>query len=178
MPCSAGEVARLACDAWTSVDYGAFPVWAWGTIPARGGRSCHGVAGMARPAGLGLSAEPATGLRAWSGCKDLHSEYGGGRVATDEQYRDWIDRGRKLGPATARGDRRVGHLPGGSRRTRSRLPVLRSLRLGLCRSRLPPFVDSGQVDGGLVANGQFVEAASDPRLGPGPGRAELPQLGQ
>ncbi|MCO1597395.1 hypothetical protein M8C17_19775 [Micromonospora sp. RHAY321] len=51
---------------------------------------------MARPEGLGLSARLATGLRAWSDWKALHSEYGGGRVATDEQYREWIGQGRKL----------------------------------------------------------------------------------
>ncbi|MBM0277365.1 hypothetical protein JM949_19215 [Micromonospora sp. STR1s_6] len=27
---------------------------------------------------------------------DVHSEYGGGQVATDEQYRAWTEQGRKL----------------------------------------------------------------------------------
>ncbi|MCZ7379849.1 hypothetical protein [Micromonospora sp. WMMC250] len=79
---------------------------------------------MARPEGLGLSAELATGLRAWSDWKDLYHEFGGGRVATDEQYRGWADQRRKLA-------RRLSEETGatvvyqGDRGTRSRLPALR-----------------------------------------------------
>jgi hypothetical protein len=77
-------------------DYGAFPVWAWGVIPARGGHPGREVVGMARPEGLGLSAELSSGLQAWSDWKDLHSEYGGGRVASEEQHRAWSEQGREL----------------------------------------------------------------------------------
>jgi hypothetical protein len=38
-------------------DNGAFPVWARGTIPARGGHPGREVVGMVRPEGLGLSEE-------------------------------------------------------------------------------------------------------------------------
>ncbi|MFF5132955.1 hypothetical protein [Micromonospora sp. NPDC000121] len=51
---------------------------------------------MVRPEGLGLSAELAAGLQAWSDWRDRHSEYGGGRVATDEQHRAWFEQGREL----------------------------------------------------------------------------------
>ncbi|MFY1595380.1 hypothetical protein [Micromonospora sp. WMMD737] len=77
-------------------DYGAFPVWAWGTIPACGGRPGREVVEMVHPEGLRLSPKLATGLGAWSDWMDMHSEYGGGRVATDEQYRAWTEQGRKL----------------------------------------------------------------------------------
>ncbi|CCH17210.1 hypothetical protein MILUP08_42130 [Micromonospora lupini str. Lupac 08] len=51
---------------------------------------------MVSPETLGLSAELAAGLRAWSDWKDQHSEYGGGRVATDEQHRARSEQGRTL----------------------------------------------------------------------------------
>ncbi|MBM0275516.1 hypothetical protein [Micromonospora tarensis] len=51
---------------------------------------------MVRPEELRLSVELATGLRTWSDWMDMHSEYGGGRLATDEQYRAWTEQGRKL----------------------------------------------------------------------------------
>ncbi|MEU2663754.1 hypothetical protein [Micromonospora sp. NBC_01740] len=51
---------------------------------------------MVPPEGLRLSVELATALRAWSDWMDMHSEYGGGRVGTDEQYRAWTEQGRKL----------------------------------------------------------------------------------
>ncbi|MFV2112134.1 hypothetical protein ACFHW0_07295 [Micromonospora sp. LOL_025] len=77
-------------------DYGAFPVWAWITIPAHGGRPSREVVGSVSPEWLSISAKLATELRAWSDWMDLHSEYGGGRAATDEQYRAWAAQGRKL----------------------------------------------------------------------------------
>ena len=54
------------------------------------------VVGMVRPEGLGLSAELSSGLQVWSDWKDLHSEYGGGRVASEEQHRAWSEQGREL----------------------------------------------------------------------------------
>jgi len=77
-------------------DYSAFPVWAWSTIPDHGGDPGREVVSMVDPEGLGLSVELASDLRAWSEWKDLHSEYGGGRAATDQQYRAWSEQGRKL----------------------------------------------------------------------------------
>jgi hypothetical protein len=44
----------------------------------------------------GVSAELSSGLRAWSAWKDLHSEVGGGRVGSEEQYRAWSEQGREL----------------------------------------------------------------------------------
>lgn len=77
-------------------DYGAFPVWAWCTMPTRGGQPAREVVGMVRPERLGLSAELSSALQAWSDWIYLHSEYGGGRVASEEQRRASGEQGREL----------------------------------------------------------------------------------
>lgn len=77
-------------------DYLAFPVWAWGTVPGRGGGADREVVGMVRPETLSLPADLEAALRDWSRWADAHSDHGGRQPATPADRAAWQDRGRAL----------------------------------------------------------------------------------
>jgi hypothetical protein len=77
-------------------DYAAFPVWGWGTLPARSGKPARAVAGTLRPEALGLSAELTADFTAWAAWEDRHSEYGGRQPATGGERQAWFEHGREL----------------------------------------------------------------------------------
>jgi len=83
-------------------DNGAFPVWSWFTLPARPGRPTREVHGCVGPGFLGISAELAAALQAWSDWHDRHYQAAWRDAAnpagpaTDDEWRIWRARGRIL----------------------------------------------------------------------------------
>ncbi|MBU2662047.1 hypothetical protein KOI35_00855 [Actinoplanes bogorensis] len=89
-------------------DYGAFPVWGWFTLPARGGHPARDVHGGLGPRNLGISDELAVALKEWAQWQndhqrgpDLHS-LENAPPTTPEDWADWDRRGRELASELAR----------------------------------------------------------------------------
>lgn len=84
-------------------DYGAFPVWTWFMLPARGDQPAREVHGMATPKSLGLSADLADALQGWADWHDrnqrgpdyasLHSDR---PDPTPAERAEWFARGKAL----------------------------------------------------------------------------------
>jgi hypothetical protein len=96
--CPRGRPARIRrLDVRT--DYGAFPVWTWFTLPARGVQPAREVHGAAGPAALGLSGGLASALRTWATWHDDHqpaADRTDRPVTTDEELQKWLADGRAL----------------------------------------------------------------------------------
>ncbi|MEH1016091.1 hypothetical protein V6U90_23640 [Micromonospora sp. CPCC 206060] len=91
-------VRRLDLD----VDYGAFPVWTWFTLPGQRGRPSREVCGSIGPAALGLSVGLAADLQTWADWQDRHHEAAwrgpddGAEPATAEDWQRWRTAGQEL----------------------------------------------------------------------------------
>lgn len=169
-PCAAREAARLVRDALDvtsttvpfSVGLGCDPRSWWPFLPRSRG---HGTPGRAGPLGtpghqaagvVGLE-RPAQRVRRWS--------------VRHRRAVPGVDRPRpEAGSATVGGGRCDGRLPGGSRRSRSRLPTLRLGGVGYRHS-----FDNGGVEGRPGSARPFWRTGSDRISASGPGRAELPR---
>ncbi|MGK5683229.1 hypothetical protein [Actinoplanes sp. URMC 104] len=83
-------------------DYGAFPVWSWRMLPARGGHPAREVHGGMSPRSLGISDELAAALDEWSRWQDRHQQgpdlwsIQNAPRATDEEWAEWKSRGAQL----------------------------------------------------------------------------------
>lgn len=77
-------------------DYGAFPVWGKGTLPASKDRPARELYGALTPELLDISARLSRDLRAWAEWRDLHNELGPAGPVGDEAWRAHHEWGREL----------------------------------------------------------------------------------
>ncbi|GAA0493488.1 hypothetical protein Ade02nite_21550 [Paractinoplanes deccanensis] len=83
-------------------DYGAFPVWGWITLPARGERPARTVHGGVSPRSLGITEELAAALQEWSLWQERHQagpdlwSIENAPPTTPEEWAAWNTRGRRL----------------------------------------------------------------------------------
>ncbi|GAA4947358.1 hypothetical protein [Actinoplanes utahensis] len=84
-------------------DYGAFPVWGWFTLPARGDQPAREVHGNLPARALGLSTDLGAALQDWADWHDRHqrgpdfaSLHDDRPDPTRDERRRWFEQGRSL----------------------------------------------------------------------------------